>query len=187
MTYRILYNKEGIVVDQGCGERRLFLNGQCMGRAKASKPNEPISEYMLKICTYVETHKNTRKQAVLHIGAGACLIASRLASANCYSDLVEPSLQMLDVADQFFVAKSSHWFSIDNVKFIFESVLTYNYIILDAYSSGKPVPELYNDVFYKECANHLYKNGVLIVNDTSSGENEIWLRSKLDPLNPVRL
>ena len=184
MNYRTLYNHHNILVDQGFGQRRLFLNGTCMGRSEATKPSKPLSEYIIKICDYIELKKFPN---VLLIGGGAYLIPTN--SPNSRFTIVEPSREITDIATRYFGFKPwEHTLIFSIMEYVDLKFLNlFDCIILDAYSGNKPVPELYNEVFYTKCVERLTKDGVLIVNDTSSGDNVIWLRNKSEPLKSVRL
>ncbi len=168
----ILYDKDYIKVDRQNGTRRLWLNGQLMGRSLDSKPSVPISQFAIDIIHKIVSSKF---KTVLCIGGGACLIPTKLVGLGLQVDIVEPNETILKLAEQYFQfdPNDHQVFMFKGEDFLFKPTMgpphRYDAIVIDAYNDEQPVKEIYNQDYYDKCLSIINDNGLLIINDISNG------------------
>jgi spermidine synthase len=131
---------------------------------KKTLKSYPFSEVMKEIInSYGKYHKNNK---VLVIGAGGFTLNAdnKLNASVHYIDIDD---KIKNMAEKYFLQKpiNGTFDSNDARVFLYKSKILYDFIVVDAYSNRKTIPEhLTSREFYLQVSKHLKPNGLMISN-----------------------
>jgi predicted membrane-bound spermidine synthase len=131
---------------------------------KGTEKGYPFSEVMKKIINSYGKHHTHNE--VLVIGAGGFTLNAD-AELNASVHYVDIDGQIKNVAEKYFLKKPVNGtFSASDARvFLRESNTHYDFIVVDAYSNRKTIPEhLTSREFYLQVSEHLKANGLMISN-----------------------